>query len=550
MNARIARLFLPYRLELAGLLSLVIAQAAASVASPFLLRAIVDHALPERDDRLLTVLAAGIVAASITSGALAVASTWLSNTIGQAIMHDLRTGLYEHVQRMSLAFFTRTRAGDLQSRIANDVGAIDSVVTSAAGTIVQSGTTMLAVIAALFALDWKLACFSVAAVPALAWLNRRVGRTRRRISGRRQTQLADLTSLVNESLSVSGYMLARTMGRSGELARRFREESRRIGDLEVQASMAGRWRVATVGMAFTIMPACIYWLAGMTGAVTIGTLVAFTSMQNRLVSPVAQLLGVTLGLSGSLAVFARIFESLDVPVDIEPGTRTLEDPRGDVALRDVWFRYGDEWTLQGVDLTIPAGTHVALVGETGSGKTTLAYLVARLYEAERGSVTIDGVDVRELRFEALTAAVGLVAQESYLFHTSLRENLRFAAPDATDEQVEAAARAARIHDLIAGLPDGYDTVVGERGYRFSGGEKQRMAIARTLLRDPPVLILDEATSALDTRTERLVQEALDELARGRTTITIAHRPETARAADRIVALESGRIRVRDLGEAI
>jgi ABC transporter transmembrane region len=349
-------LFLPHRVKLAGLLVLVIAQSAASVASPFLLRGIVDHALPDRDDRLLTILAAGIVTASLTAGALGVAITWLSNTIGQEIMHDLRTSLYEHVQRMSLAFFTRTRAGELQSRIANDIGAIDNVLTSAAGTIVSSGTTMLAVIAALFALDWKLACFSVAVVPLLAWLNRRTGRTRRRISGRRQTQLADLTSLVHESLSVSGFLLARTMGRTDELNRRFRDESRRIGELEVEASMAGRWRVATVSMAFTILPACIYWLAGMAGTVTIGTLVAFTSMQNRLVSPVAQLLGVALGLSGSLAVFARIFESLDLPVDIAPGKRGLADPRGNVELRDVWFRYGDDWTLRGVDLTIPAGT--------------------------------------------------------------------------------------------------------------------------------------------------------------------------------------------------
>ncbi len=407
---------------------------------------------------------------------------------------------------------------------------------------------MLAVIAALFALDWKLACFSVAAVPALGWLNRRTGRTRRRISGRRQNQLADLASLVNESLSVSGFLLARTMGRTGELNRRFREESRRIGELEVEASMAGRWRVATVSMAFTILPACVYWLAGISGTATIGTLVAFTSMQNRLVSPVAQLLGVALGLSGSLAVFARIFEVLDLPVDIAPGARALPRPRGDVELRDVWFRYGGEWTLRGVDLTIPAGSHVALAGSTGAGKTTLAYLVARLYEPERGSVTIDGVDVRDLSFEALTGTVGLVAQESFLLHASVRENLRFAAPDADDAQVEAAARAARIHDLIASLPDGYDTVVGERGHRFSGGERQRIAIARMLLRDPRVLILDEATSALDTRTERLVREALDELAKGRTTITIAHRDDTLRGADRVVLLEDGG--VRDLGDGV
>jgi ATP-binding cassette subfamily B protein len=307
--------------------------------------------------------------------------------------------------------------------------------------------------------------------------------------------------------------------------------------------MAGRWMMAAIQTSFAVMPALVYLFAGLApGAASIGTIVAFTTVQTRLFFPVQSLLSVGVDLQTATALFERVFEYLDLPVEIHPGERRLGDVRGEVAFDDVWFRYDeDRWTLAGVDLVVPAGTRTAIVGETGSGKTTLGYLAARLYDPERGAVRVDGTDLRELRFEALAAAVGVVSQETYLFHASVRENLRFARPDATDEEVEEAARAAQVHETIASLPEGYDTVVGERGFRFSGGEKQRIAIARTLLRDPRVLVLDEATSALDTETERAVQHALDELSRGRTTITIAHRLSTVRDADRIVVIDHGRI---------
>jgi ATP-binding cassette, subfamily B, bacterial len=385
------------------------------------------------------------------------------------------------------------------------------------------------------------------------WLTRRVGNERRRIQSVRQGRLADMSTLVEESLSVSGILLGKTMGRSRELVSRFSTESGELADLEVRARMAGRWRMASVQMSFAIMPAAVYWIAGESianggHAITIGTLVAFTTLQTRMLFPIQSLLSVGLEVQTSLALFGRIFEYLDLPVDIveRPGARSLEHVRGDVRLEQVWFRYAPDspWTLEDINAEIPAGTRTALVGETGSGKTTLAYLVARLYEPERGCVSIDGVDIRDVTLSSLAATVGLVSQETYLFHASIRENLRFACPQATDEEIEQAARAAQIHDLISSLPDGYDTPVGERGYRFSGGEKQRMAIARTVLRNPPVLILDEATSALDNETERAVQQALDDLSRGRTTIAIAHRLSTIRDADQILVLDSGRIRER------
>ena len=481
------------------------------------------------------------------TGVLGVWQTLLSNRVGQAVMHDLRTAVYRHLQRLSLAFFTRTRTGEVQSRIANDIGGIETVVTSTATSVVSNVTTVLATVGAMVLLDWRLAVFALALLPLFVWLTKRVGDQRRKVTEELQASLADVSSIVQESLSVSGILLGKTMGRSDDLAERFGSESSRLADLEVRSRMTGRWMMAAIQTTFAVMPALVYWFAGWTmasgsGAISIGTLVAFTTLQSRLFFPIGSLLGVQVDVQSSLALFDRIFEYLDQPVDIVEGTRALERPRGDIAFDHVWFRYGDErWTLEDVTFAVPAGTKTALVGETGSGKTTCAYLVARLYDATDGKVTIDGVDVRELTFESLAAAVGVVSQETYLFHASVRENLRFARPEATDAEIEEAARAAQVHDLIASLPEGYDTVVGERGYRFSGGEKQRLAIARTILRNPPILVLDEATSALDTQTERAVQDALERLAQGRTTLAIAHRLSTVRDADQIVVLDHGRV---------
>jgi ATP-binding cassette subfamily B protein len=543
---RVFGLFKAYRWRLSVVLALIGFSALLSIVSPFLVRDIFDEALPENDNRLLTILVLGLIGIAVFTGILGVFQTWLSNQVGQRVMHDLRTTVYRHLQRLSLAFFTRTRTGEVQSRIANDIGGVEGVVTSTATSIVSNVTTVIAAVVAMFLLDWRLAVFSLALIPLFVLLTRRVGNVRRRITTDRQRTMADISTLVEESLSVSGMLLGKTMGRTGELAERFQGESDRLANLEVKRVMAGRWMMASIQMSFAIMPALVYWFAGQSfiGGVTLGTVVAFTTLQTRLFWPVGSLLNVQLDAQTSLALFDRVFEYLDQPVEIIEREDAVDLPpcRGDVAFDDVWFRYGEgPWTLEDVSFEVPAGTTTALVGETGSGKTTVGYLVARLYDVERGAVTIDGIDIRSATMASVARTIGVVSQETYLFHASIRENLRFAKPDATDEEVEEAARAARIHDLIATLPDGYDTMVGERGYRFSGGEKQRMAIARTILRNPPVLVLDEATSALDTQTERMVQEALDRLAENRTTIAIAHRLSTVRDADQIIVLDKGRI---------
>ena len=544
---RIVRLFRPYRRKLTAVCALILFSASLGAVSPFLLREVLDEAIPDQDTTLLTWLVAGMVAIAIVTGVLSVAQTLLSNQVGQRVMHDLRTAVYRHLQRLSLAFFTRTRTGEVQSRIANDIGGVDNVVTSTATSVVSNVTTVLATVVAMVLLDWRLAAFALALLPVFVWMTKRVGEQRRKVAAVRQESMADISSLVQESLSVSGILLGKTMGRAPELAGRFERESERLAALEVKSRMTGRWMMASIQMTFAIMPALVYFAAGLLAArgsttITIGTLVAFTTLQSRLFFPITSLLGVQVDVQSSLALFDRIFEYLDHDVDIEEGTVALERPRGDVVFEDVWFRYRDDaWTLADVSFSVPAGTRTALVGETGSGKTTAGYLVARLYDVTEGRVAIDGHDVRDLTFESLAASVGVVSQETYLFHATVRENLAFAKPDASDEEIEDAARAAQIHELVATLPDGYDTVVGERGYRFSGGEKQRIAIARTILRNPPILVLDEATSALDNQTERAVQQALDRLAEGRTTITIAHRLSTVREADQIVVLDRGRV---------
>ena len=549
---RIMRMFRPYRRRLGTVLSLIVFSSALSMVSPFLLRSVLDTAIPHHNITLLTELVLGMIGVAIVTSALSVVQTYVSTDVGQRVMHDLRVAVYRHLQRLSLAFFTRTRAGEVQSRIANDIGGIDNVATSTAATIAQNATTVIATTVAMAILDWRLALISFALVPFFVWLTRRVGRERRVVTGRLQGSLADISSLVSESLSVSGMLLGKTMGRNDDLASRFSSESDRLADLEVRSRMTGRWLMSTINMAFSVQPAIVYWVAGQNfgsgaSAITIGTVVAFTTLQTRLLFPIAQLLGVGADVEASLALFDRIFEYLDLPIDIVEAPSPVElrpaELLGEVRLEGVGFRYEPDspWTLHNIDITVPAGTRAAIVGATGAGKTTLGYLVARLYEPQEGRVTIDGVDVRDASFASLAATVGVVSQETYLFHATVRENLRFARPEASDAEIEDAARTARIHELIASLPEGYDTVVGERGYRFSGGEKQRIAIARTILRNPPVLVLDEATSSLDTRTEHDVQEELDLLSDGRTTITIAHRLSTVRDADQIIVLDHGEI---------
>jgi ATP-binding cassette subfamily B protein len=566
-TARILALFRPYRIRLAAVLALIVVSSGVAILQPFLLRQALDVGILQHDETVLTVTVLAMIGIAIFTNATSVWQTYMSNVVGQRVMHDLRAAVYQHLQKMSLAFFTRTRTGEVQSRIANDIGGLDSVVTTTATTIAQNATTVIASLVAMCLLDWRLAIISLVFVPPSVYMTRRVGQMRRRITTEQQRQLANMSALVAESLSVSGIMLGKTMGRGSDLAGRFTGESKDIADLEVKSRMAGRWMMATIQFTFAVQPAIIYWLAGQSfigTSISIGTVVAFTTLQTRLLFPIQSLLGVQADMQTSLALFDRIFEYLDLPVDIVESSHPVEmrpdELLGEVRFEGVSFRYDgpaassapaelasesapadSPWTLRDVDLVVPAGTRTAVVGETGAGKTTMGYLAARLYEPQEGRVTIDGVDVRDASLESLAATVGVVSQETYLFHASVRENLRFARPDATDQEIEDAARTARIHNLIASLPDGYDTVVGERGYRFSGGEKQRMAIARTVLRNPPVLVLDEATSSLDTQTEAAVQAELERLAEGRTTITIAHRLSTVRDADQIVVLDRGRI---------
>jgi len=549
---RIGRLFRPYAGKLSVVTLLILVSSGLGVIPAFIIKELFNTAIPEGRLGLTSALVGVAIAISVITGAFGVVQSYLSTQVGQSVMHDLRTTVYRHLQRLSLAFFTKTRTGEVQSRIANDIGGVDNVLTSTATSVMSTITTIAATVIAMFLLDWKLALLSLGLLPVFVWVTRKVGEARRLVATSRQESMADITSLVQESLSVSGILLGKTMGRSAELAERFEGESNRLAGLEVKSRMTGRWMMALIQMTFAVMPAAVYWLGGYEVAHganprhLVGTLVAFTTLQVRLFAPIGSLLSISVDVQSSLALFDRIFEYLDLPVDIEEGTRDVGRVRGDMRLEHVWFKYGGSddlapWAVADVDLEIPAGTTTAIVGETGAGKTSLGYLVSRLYDVSKGRITIDGVDLRELTFPSLAAAVGVVSQETYLFNATIRENLRFANPDASDEEVEEAARAAQIHGLISTLPDGYETVVGERGYRFSGGEKQRIAIARAVLRNPPILVLDEATSALDTQTERAVQEALARLVEGRTTIAIAHRLSTIRDADQIVVLDGGRV---------
>ncbi|MEU1010872.1 ABC transporter ATP-binding protein [Streptomyces sp. NPDC005890] len=556
---RMLRLFRPYRGRLAVVGMLVGASSLVSVATPFLLKATLDVAIPQGRTGLLSLLALGMILSAVLSSVFGVLQTLISTTVGQRVMHDLRTAVYGRLQRMSLAFFTRTRTGEVQSRIANDIGGMQATVTSTATSLVSNATSVVATVVAMIALDWRLTIVSLLLLPVFVWISRRVGNERKKIATQRQKQMAAMAATVTESLSVSGILLGRTMGRSDSLTASFAEESERLVDLEVRSSMAGRWRMAVITIVMAAMPAVIYWTAGLAltfggPEVSLGTIVAFVSLQQGLFRPAVSLLATGVQIQTSLALFQRIFEYLDLPIDITERERPvrLDRIKGEVRFEDVEFRYDDKGgpVLDGIDVTVPAGGSLAVVGPTGAGKSTLGYLVPRLYDVTGGRVTLDGVDVRDLDFDTLARAVGVVSQETYLFHASVAENLRFAKPDATDEELRAAAEAAQIHDHIAALPDGYDTIVGERGHRFSGGEKQRLAIARTILRDPPVLILDEATSALDTRTEAAVQDAIDALSADRTTITIAHRLSTVRGADQIVVLDAGRVAERGTHEEL
>jgi ATP-binding cassette subfamily B protein len=638
---QVAGQFRPYRTQVLVVALLILVTSGLGVVSPLLIKVVFDRALfaPGGPNvRLLVKLVALMIAVPVVASAVGVYQSYLTNSVGQRVMRDLRARLYDHLQSLSLRFFTATRTGEIQSRLANDVGGLQTVITDTASTILSNGVILLSTLVAMLLLSWQLTVLSLLMLPLFTWLTRVVGRRRRQVSAETQTALADMSALTEETLSVSGVLLAKVFGRQAAQSARYEQQNERLAALQVRQQMIGRTFFAVVSTFFSITPALVYLVAGFTHGITPGTLVAFTTLQSRLFLPIGQLLQVVTEVSSSLALFERVFGYLDLEPDIvdADGARALARPvRGEVELDDVWFSYetaaggaadggsggltseagarvagahaepsgsppvnrgsggltseasthatggrakpsgsppvnrgsggltseagaqetggpakpsgspsvngGRRWALRGVQLRAEPGMLVALVGPSGAGKTTISYLVPRLYDATRGAVRLDGVDVRGITLGSLADAIGMVTQESYLLHATVRENLAYARPDASDEEIQAAARAAQIHERILEFEDGYDTVVGERGYRLSGGEKQRLAIARVILKDPRVLILDEATSALDTANERLVQAALAPLMRGRTTIAIAHRLSTIRAADVIFALDRGQV---------
>jgi ATP-binding cassette subfamily B protein len=543
---------------------LILITSGLGLINPLLIKVVFDDAIlgggSIEERRSLLYWVVGImIATPIITGAFGLWQTYTNNIVGQHVMQDLRNSLYAHLQHMPLKFFTSTRTGEIQSRLSNDVGGVQGVLTDTASSIFSNLVTAISTIVAMALLSWELTLLSLAILPFFMWLSRKVGKVRREVSGRTQESLADLTAHMQETLSVSGILLSKAFGRQSFEIDRFRTENERLSRLEIKRTMVGRGFFALVQIFFSITPAFVYLVAGvlvLRGDTSIsgGTIVAITTLQSRLFFPMGQLLNVNVEVQSGLALFDRIFEYLDLERDIVDRDGALEvqpdEVEGEVKFADVWFRYERPieedrlWTIGGVDFTARPGELVALVGPSGAGKTTLTYLLPRLYDVDRGSIQIDGMDVRDIRLESLGEIIGMVTQETYLFNSSVRDNLRYGNPDATDGELEEAARAAHIWDRIAEMPDGFDTLVGERGYKMSGGEKQRLAIARVILKDPRILILDEATSALDTISERLVQEALTPLMRGRTTIAIAHRLSTILAADTILYLEKGRITER------
>jgi ATP-binding cassette, subfamily B, bacterial len=574
---RVVGIFRPYRRQVGLVGLLILITSGLGVINPLLIKVAFDDALFVQggpDMQLLFLIVGLMVAVPVVSGLLGIWQTYLSNIVGQRLMQDLRHALYAHLQRMHLRFFTSTRTGEIQSRLSNDVGGVQSVVTDTASGVLSNVVIVISTVVAMLLLSWQLTLLSLGTLPFFFWLTQRVGRARREVASVTQKSMADLSAITEETLSVSGILLSKAFGRQRFETDRFRKENERLAGLQIRQQMIGRSFFATIQIFFSITPALVYLVAGFVlegggGGLTPGDIVAFTTLQSRLFFPIGQLLQVSVEVQSAMALFERIFEYLDMPHEIvdRPGARMLDPAgvRGEVRVRDVSFRYeggdgdgrveppvsppeveererqGRLWTLDDVDLDVRPGQLAALVGPSGAGKTTMTYLIPRFYDVQRGAVEIDGIDVRDVALESLGEIIGMVTQETYLFHSSVRDNLLYGRPGATQEELEAAARAAFIHDRIAELPEGYDTLVGERGYKMSGGEKQRLAIARVILKDPRVLILDEATSSLDTTSERLVQEALRPLMAGRTTIAIAHRLSTILAADVIFVVDRGRV---------
>jgi ATP-binding cassette subfamily B protein len=570
---RIAVFFAPYKAQVAIVTGAILLTSLLGIVNPLLLERLIDDAIPNRDFFKLNLYVGLMIVIPVGSGLIGVGQAYLNNKVGQNVMQDLRNALYAHLQRLPLRFFTETRTGEIQSRLANDVGGIQSVVTDTAANLTSNVATAVSTLVAMVLIDWRLTALSVGILPFFLYLTFRVGKVRRAVSTETQKSMADLSAATEETLSVSGMLLSKTFGQQAASIARYNGLNRKLAVLQIRQAMVGRWFFMIIGTIFSITPAFVYYLAGILtinhdpSAPSIGQIVAFTTLQSRLFFPLGALLNVQVEIQGSLALFDRIFEYLDLdPEIVDSPDAVALDPRtvaGGVRFRDVWFRYPVQavpsvseadanpppepaaqpsgFALEGIDFEARPGELVALVGPSGAGKTSTTYLIPRLYDVDAGAVEIDGRDIRRITLASLGETIGFVTQETYLFHASIRDNLRYARPEATDDELIAAASAAAIHERVTELPDGYDTMVGERGYKLSGGEKQRIAIARVLLKDPRILILDEATSALDTVSERLIQAALERLMEGRTTIAIAHRLSTILRADRILVYQRGRI---------
>jgi ATP-binding cassette, subfamily B, bacterial len=588
---RVAEAFRPYKFQVVLVLIAIILTTVLGLVNPLMIRFIFDDAIGKRNLNLLLILVGIMFIMPVITGIIGVGQTYLNNVVGQRVMRDFRNRLYDHLQSMSLRFFTSTRTGEIQSRLSNDVGGVQSVVTDTATSVVSNISTAISTIVAMAIISPLLTLISLGLLPIFLYITYRVGNVRRSTSKKTQQSLAALTAMMQETLSVSGILLTKTFARQKYAQGRFETENQKLTDLEVRQQMIGRWFFMFIGTFFSITPAVVYLVAGWqiihspAGAgITLGGIVAFTTLQSRLFFPIGQLLSVQVEIQGALALFDRIFEYLDLPIEIKDTPNALHlDPnevRGEVTFNDVSFTYkrdeaaapggllaagqqenGDETarrvvspesvalteeheertTLNHITFGIQPGQLAALVGPSGAGKTTITYLVPRLYDADSGAVEIDGYNIKDVALDSLGEIIGVVTQETYLFHASVRENMMYARDNATDEEMIAAAKAAAIHDRIMELDDGYDTIVGERGYKFSGGEKQRIAIARVILKNPRILILDEATSALDTHSERLIQAALEPLMKNRTTLAIAHRLSTILAADIILVVDRGEI---------
>ncbi|HZT98767.1 MAG TPA: ABC transporter ATP-binding protein [Ktedonobacteraceae bacterium] len=600
---RVAKAFSPYKFQIVLVVLAILCTTVLGLVNPLLIQRIFDDGIQKRNVNLLILYVSIMIVTPIVSGMIGVGQTYLNNVIGQNVMRDFRNKLYQHLQSMSLRFFTATRTGEIQSRLSNDVGGVQGVVTNTGTSIVANVSTALSTIIAMAYLSPLLTLVSLGLLPIFLWITYKVGNVRRTTSKDTQKSLASLTAMMQETLSVSGILLMKTFGRQKLAQEQFEKENQNLTDLEVRQQMIGRWFFMFIGTFFSITPAVVYLIAGLQiinnplhASISLGGIVAFTTLQSRLFFPVGQLLSVQVDIQGALALFDRIFEYLDLPIDIEdaPGAKHLkhDNVRGELSFKNVNFTYTRDEpsvlkglfskgsdnngngetkrvvspeplapalpieetvpapTLKDISFDIQPGQLAALVGPSGAGKTTITYLVPRLYDVESGAVEIDGHNVKDIALESLGELIGVVTQETYLFHASVRENLLYARPDATEEEMIAAAKAAAIHDRITELDDGYDTIVGERGYKLSGGEKQRIAIARVILKNPRILILDEATSALDTHSERLIQAALEPLMKGRTTLAIAHRLSTILSADVILVVDKGEIVERGTHEEL